>query len=64
MPHDRNGKLLTVGDQVTICAMIKTIHQGEEYCNVMVETAERMYPSIAKTDIALNSRQVEFQEKL
>lgn len=59
MPHDKNGNLIEVGDLVNIPCVVKSIYQGEEYCNVTLETTEKMYPSMTPTGITLNSKQVE-----
>jgi len=58
MPHDINGTLLEEGDNVVIEATITSINQGEEYCNVTMETDEVMFPSENKTTIVLNAKQV------
>jgi len=58
MPHDRDGKLLQVGDSVYIAAKVKQITMGEEYCNVTLETKEKMFPSDSPTAITLNAKQV------
>lgn len=59
MPHDRDGKLLEVGDFVYIPCVIDLISTGEEYCNVTLKTVENMYPGEYKTTITLNAKQVE-----
>lgn len=43
MPHDRNGKILEVGDIVNIPCKIKQIHLAEDYCNYDLEY---LYPFI------------------
>jgi len=57
MPHDRDGKELKVGDVVYIPARIKTIELTEHYCNVTVETSQRMPPHDSVITIVLNSVQ-------
>ncbi len=57
MPHDREGNELKVGDLVYVPAKIKTIELTEHYCNVTIETSERMPPRDAVTTLVLNSRQ-------
>jgi hypothetical protein len=59
MPHDKNGKLLKVGDTVNVPCIVKSVSSGEEYCNVTLETVEPMYPSDRKDSITLNAKQVE-----
>lgn len=58
MPHDIDGNELKVGDRVTIETVIKAISMTEEYCNVTLETTEKMYPGDYPTGITLNSKQV------
>lgn len=62
MPHDRKGQKLEVGDRVMIEAVVTAVWEGEEYCNVTLETIEPMYPGENKTGITLNARQVEKAE--
>lgn len=58
MPHDKNGAPLCAGDEVTITCKVKTVNPGEEYCNVSLETVEKMYPGENCTCITLNAKQV------
>lgn len=58
MPHDKNGKLLEVGDIVNIPCVVKSISTGTDYCNLTTETVEPMYPGEYKTGITLNAKQV------
>jgi len=58
MPHDKNGQLLQVGDEVYVPARVKEVQTGEEYCNVTLATAEPMYPSQSPSIITLNAKQV------
>ena len=58
MPHDRDGKLLGVGDSVLVPARITAIHDTEEYCNVTLETSQPMYPSNDRSQLNLNAKQV------
>ncbi len=57
MPHDRDGKELKVGDTVYIPARIVKIELTEDYCNVTVETSQRMPPHGTVTTLVLNSKQ-------
>ncbi len=58
MPHDKNGTVLGVGDDVLIPCKVQAVGTGADYCNLTVETLEPMHPSPAKTTISLNARQV------
>jgi hypothetical protein len=58
MPHDRDGKILNVGDRINIPCNIKSITTSEELCNVTVETAQPMFPETYRTTLVLNSKQV------
>ena len=57
MPHDLNGQELKVGDLVYVPARIKAIELTEHYCNVTLETSERMPPHDTVSTLVLNSRQ-------
>lgn len=57
MPHDTNGNKLSVGDLVYVPCVVKAVDATEEYCNVTLETAEPMYPSVYPSTIVLNSKQ-------
>jgi hypothetical protein len=63
MPHDINGKLLEVGDVVMVPVKILTISPGTDYCNISVETVEKMYPGEYKTTFTLNGKQVVKQDQ-
>lgn len=58
MPHDRDGKLLLVGDNVMVPARITQINQGEDYCNVTLVTSQPMKPSSEPSMLNLNASQV------
>lgn len=58
MPHDKNGAPLSVGDRVNIKAVITSTSEGEEYCNLSLETEEVMFPGNNKTVLSLNAKQV------
>lgn len=58
MPHDKNGKLLEVGDLVHVPAVVTSISMGTDYCNVSLETVEPMFPGVQKSAMALNAKQV------
>lgn len=60
MPHDANGEILQIGDDVIIRGKVKAIHQSEEYCNCDVELKYPMPPNTEKsTYSAINTRQLE-----
>lgn len=59
MPHDKNGKLLQIGDEVTVRAKVTSVNAGAEYCNVGLETVEPMHPTANTTALSLNAAQVE-----
>jgi len=63
MPHDRDGKLLNVGDTVLVPCIVKEIHSTEEYCNINLETCQPMYPGTYRSSVVLNAKQVVKQEK-
>jgi hypothetical protein len=51
MPHDKNGSLLFVGDEVILRAKVLNITEGETACNITTEALERpegeeYYPKI------------------
>jgi len=58
MPHDKNGQVIEVGDEVMVPAVVKQVMTGEDYCNVTLETTEPMYPGEHKSGMTLNARQV------
>jgi hypothetical protein len=58
MPHDKNGALLNVGDAVIVSMVVTSVSAGEDYCNVMCDTVEPMFPGDAKSSIWLNTKQV------
>lgn len=62
MPHDKNNKVLNIGDKVMIEAVVTQVNMGEEFCNATMETVEPMYPGTYKTVITLNAKQVVKQE--
>lgn len=63
MPHDANGKLLKVGDEVVIRGKLTYVGQneGDQFCNCTVELNGRMpaYPNQVQTMSALNTVMVE-----
>lgn len=63
MPHDRDGKLLEVGDKVIIHATVDTVQPSDSHCNLTVKTDELFYPGDYKSTIVLNTKQVVKQDK-
>lgn len=59
MPHDIHGNELHVGDLVTVRCRVKSIQLTEEYCNVSLETVERMFPGEHVSALTLNAKQTE-----
>ena len=57
--HDRNGQPLNVGDRVLIPGVITRAQTGTDFCNITVETDEKMFPGEYKSEISLNAKQVE-----
>jgi acyl-CoA hydrolase len=60
MPHDKFGQLLAVGDLVLVRATVREITTSSDFCNVKVETVEKMDASReAGETLWLNAKQVE-----
>jgi hypothetical protein len=59
MPHDANGNVLQVGDEVIVRCKVAEVMIGDEYCNVTLRTLEPMPPYIDGTCVTLNTRQTE-----
>lgn len=60
MPHDVNGTLLKVGDQVLIRGYVTEIYPNENYCNCTVRLDHNMPPDNQATTISsINTRQIE-----
>lgn len=60
MPHDKNGQLIEVGDEVVIRCRVKQVWPGAETCNLQVESVEKMLPEHETgSSITLNANQVE-----
>jgi len=63
MPHDRNGKLIQVGDAVFVRCTIQALHLSQDYCNVTLKTVIPMPPYPDGTILELNAKQVEKPEE-
>lgn len=64
MPHDKNGKLLEVGNKVSIEAEITNITTNDDYCNVTLGIGKNE-PHGAfniQSTVTLNAKQVELIE--
>jgi hypothetical protein len=58
MPHDRDGELLKVGDEVNIPCRVKEIQMTEEFCNCTLESNQPMYPGNNRSSFVVNTKQV------
>lgn len=61
MPHDCEGSKIKVGDQVILRATVKSVQEGDEFCNLTVDTLIPMHPTDQPTTITLNTRQVQLE---
>lgn len=59
MPHDANGNLLKVGDEVVLRAVVEDVQAHAEWCNCSIRTIHPMYPSDRKDLYTLSTRQLE-----
>jgi hypothetical protein len=59
MPHDKKGKLVSVGDRVKLELEVVSVAMGEDYCNLTAKTVIPMPPYTDPTTITLNMKQVE-----
>jgi hypothetical protein len=59
MPHDVSGKLLQVGDTVTLRCRVTSLTLNDDYCNAIIESVQSMYPGENKTIVTVNTKQVE-----
>lgn len=57
MPHDYNGDILNVGDEVMVPCVVDSITMSEEYCNVTLKTKLFMPPKDYPETIVLNTKQ-------
>jgi hypothetical protein len=51
------GNKLEVGDVLMIPVKVLSVQEGADYCNVTVETVEKMHPGEYKTVFTLNGKQ-------
>ncbi len=58
MPHDMEGNEVAVGDRVMVPCRVAALYTTEEFCNVTLETEEKMYPGENVSSVVLNARQV------
>ena len=64
MPHDTNGQLLNVGDEVVLRGKVKSIDSEQPtYCNITMQTEKGMAPEHDAEGyiISLSARMVEKQ---
>ena len=60
MPHDKFGQELQVGDAVLIRAVVREINSSPDFCNVRLETREKMEETRNAGEVLwVNSKQVE-----
>lgn len=59
MPHTKSGKIVNVGDTLTVLFTVRDVQLGEEFCNCTVETVEPMFPSLHKSALVINTKQAE-----
>lgn len=64
MPHDKNGKEVFPGDLIFVPARVISVSPGNDYCNLNLETVEKMFPSDTTNTMTLNTRQVIVAESL
>lgn len=48
MPHDKYSQKLKVGDEVIVRFIIKTLDEGEEFCNMTLQTTAGRRPDFKK----------------
>jgi hypothetical protein len=58
MPHDIEGRLINPGDTVTVEFTVTAVQEGEDYCNLNLQTVEPMKPGEYKVGLTLNGAQV------
>lgn len=62
--RDHKGAALRVGDEVVLRGVITSIDETtEDYCNVVMQCTEPMYPSGELIPMTMNARQLELQPK-
>ncbi len=59
MPHDIAGTRLKEGDIVTVKCRVRSTSENPDYCNIILDTIEPMFPGKQSFSLTLNSRQVE-----
>lgn len=53
--HDANGTPLKKGDKVLIEAVVATLYEGEDYCNVTVKSVLLRQPDNTHEHMTLNT---------
>jgi hypothetical protein len=57
MPHDLNGDELHIGDLVTVRCRVRQIHPTVDFCNLTLETTERLFPGDQYVGLTVNAKQ-------
>lgn len=58
MPHDKNGELLEIDDEVIVRCKVRNLYDFEGNCNLTVETVEPFFPNEYKSVFTINTKQV------
>lgn len=61
MPHDKFGKIVSIGDEVIIRFKVEQVSPAEEFCNVSLKSLETMPPYVDSfiTLAAVSTKQCE-----
>jgi hypothetical protein len=60
MPHDVKNNLLSVGDEVLVRCKVTALCEGEDYCNVTMESVHGRRPDgLKETLYSINTGVVE-----
>lgn len=62
MPHDKNGKLVELGDVVQVTGKVIGVTPSNEYCNLTVEL-QPMPPYTTPYNLSINANQTEIISK-
>lgn len=63
MPHDKDGKLLNVGDRVSVVFTVKEIHMADDYCNTTLVIPGEHGPKNVVSTLVCNAKQTSKIEK-
>lgn len=64
MSHDKNGKLVQVGDVVAVEFKVKSVMGGEDFCNCSLESIIPMLPTGEPCSMSLNLGQTELVDPM